>query len=139
MAKARKHIELAIRTGNKPGMLGQLFSIIANEGINILAYCSYSDRNESVVLLVVEDPMRAKKLIEVAGYDCRANSVVIVGAQDQVGAAAQLGAHLGRAGINILYSYASSSGTGQFCAVFKTMDDERAIEALEEHWLAQAA
>jgi hypothetical protein len=139
MAKARKHIELAVRVGNKPGILGDLFSTISSAGINILAYCSYSDRDEGVVLLVTEDPIRAKDVIEVAGYNCRANSVVIVGAQDQVGAAAQLGAHLGRAGINILYSYASSSGSGQFCAVFKTMDDERAIEALDEHWLAQAA
>jgi hypothetical protein len=139
MAKARKHIELAIRTGNKPGALGRLFTTISNAGINILAYCSYSDRDDGVVLLVTDDPLRTKDILEANGYECRANTVVVVGAEDQVGAAAQLGAHLGRAGVNILYSYASSSGGGNFCAVFKTMDDERAIEALEVHWLARVA
>jgi hypothetical protein len=139
MAKARKQIELAIRSDNRPGSFGRLFATISDAGINILAYCTYSDHNDSVMLLVTEDPLRTKDLLEASGYQCRANSVVVVGARDQVGAAAQLGAHLGRAGVNILYSYASTAGDGHFCAVFKTMDDDRAIQALEHHWLAKVA
>lgn len=139
MAKARKEIELAVRVANKPGALGEVLSQVAAENINVIAYCSYSDRDELVVLLVTSDPLRAKHRLESAGFKCKANAVVIVGATDQVGAAARLGACLGNAGIDILYSYASSSGGDQFFAVFKTMNDEQAIRVLEASPLARAA
>lgn len=131
MAKARKEVELAIRLGNEPGALGRVLSVVAEKLINVLAYCSYTDRDDTVVLLVTDDALLAKRTLEAAGFSCRANSVVVVGATDQVGGAALLGARLGYAGIDILYSYASSSGGNQFYAVFKTSNDLRAISVLE--------
>jgi hypothetical protein len=139
VAKARKEVELAVRVSNKPGALGEVLSVIAAQGINVLAYCSYCDRDELVVLLVTNNALLAKQALEAAGFKCKANSVVLVGAHDEVGAAARLGAHLGMAGVEILYSYASSGGSEQFFAVFKTMNDERAIEVLESSPLARAA
>jgi hypothetical protein len=65
--------------------------------------------------------------------------VVVVGATDQVGGAALLGARLGHAGIDILYSYASSSGSAEFCAVFKTTDDPRAVAVLDSTASVRAA
>ena len=55
---------------------------------------------------------------------------MLVRETDSVGAAANLGFHLSRSGIDILYSYASSSGSDEFWAVFKTTDDDRAIRVL---------
>jgi hypothetical protein len=139
MPKARKEVELAVRLGNEPGALGKVLSVVAAVNINVLAYCSYSDRNETVVLLVTDNALLAKRSLETAGYSCRANSVVVVGATDQVGGAALLGARLGYAGIDILYSYASLTGESQFCAVFKTSDDQRAIHVLDSSAAARAA
>ncbi len=64
------------------------------------------------------------------GLPCKANPVVLVREADNVGAAARLGGLLHRAGIEILYSYASSSGGNEFWAVFKTTNDEQAIQLL---------
>jgi hypothetical protein len=139
MPKARKEVELAVRLGNEPGALGRVLSVVAVEKVNVLAYCSYCDRLETVVLLVTDNALVAKRALESAGFSCRANSVVVVGASDQVGGAALLGARLGYAGIDILYSYASSAGTSQFYAVFKTSDDGRAIAVLEASAAARAA
>jgi hypothetical protein len=139
MRKARKEVELAVRVGNKTGALGQVLSAVAAQGVNVLAYCSYSDRDDAIILLVTENALATKLAIEAAGFKCKANSVVVVGAPDHVGAAAQLGAYLGRAGIDILYSYASSAGSERFFAVFKTMNDEQAIRVLEASPLARAA
>jgi hypothetical protein len=130
MSNAQKEIELAVRLGNEPGALGKVFALIAQVGVNVLAYCAYSERNEGVILLVTDNAHKAKTTLTDAGYVCRANSVVLVGATDQVGGAALLGARLGHAGIDILYSYASSSGGNQFFAVFKTNDDRRALDVL---------
>ena len=139
VAKARKEVELAVRIGNRPGALGQVLSILAEQGINVLAYCAYSEREQGVVLLVCEDPFKAKLILKADGFECKANTVVLVGAADHVGAAAQLGMQLGRASVDILYSYASSAGTGQFYAVFKTADDEKAIRVIEAKAHVRAA
>ena len=131
MAKARKEVELAIRVGNKPGALGEVLAAVAARHVNVLAYCTYSDCDELVILLVTDNAFVAKAALQGAGFSCKANSVVVVGAADEVGAAARIGTHLGMAGVEILYSYASMSGSDQFVAVFKTTNDEQAIASLE--------
>ena len=139
MAKARKEVEIAVRVGNRPAALGEALAAIAARGVNVLAYCSYSDQDDLVILLITDNALKAMDSLQAAGFSCRTNSVVLVGASDEVGAAARIGAHLGMAGVEILYSYASSSGSEQFVAVFKTTNDERAIQALEICPQARAA
>jgi hypothetical protein len=139
VAKARKEVELAVRVGNRPAALGGVLAAVANHGVNVLAYCTYSDGNDLIVLLITDNALAAKESLQMAGFSCKANSVVLVGASDEVGAAARIGMHLGMAGIEILYSYASSSGGDQFVAVFKTNNDERAIQSLEVCPQARAA
>lgn len=139
MAKAKKEVELAVRVGNRPAALGGVLAAVANHGVNVLAYCTYSDGDDLIVLLITDNALAAKEALQTAAFSCKANSVVLVGASDEVGAAARIGMHLGMAGIEILYSYASSSGGDQFVAVFKTTNDERAIQALEVCPQARAA
>lgn len=138
MARARKEIELAIRVGNEPRAMARVLDVVAQAGVNVLAYCSYSDRDQFVMLLVPDDPHPAQRALHAAGFECRANAVVLVSDTDRVGAAAQLGANLGGAGIGILYSYASAGST-EFYAVFKTVDDEAAIRLLQSRADSRAA
>ena len=138
MTKARKEVELAVRVGNRPAALGGVLAAVADHGVNVLAYCTYSDGEDLIVLLITDNALAAKVSLQAAGFSCKANSVVLVGASDEVGAAARIGMHLGMAGLEILYSYASSSGGDQFVAVFKTDNDERAIQALEVYPQARA-
>ena len=129
MAHARRERELAVHIGNQPGALAKLLALVADAGVNVLAYCTYSERHEGVVQLVTANALRAKLALEAGGFRCRMNDVVLVHAPDQVGAVAMIGARLGGAGVSILYSYASSTGT-QFHAVFKTSDDATAVRVL---------
>ena len=139
MAKARKEVELAVRVSNKPGVLGEVLAAVASRDVNVLAYCTYAERDDLVILLITDNAFMAKDELKRVGFDCKANSVVLVGASDEVGSAAVIGAHLGMAGVQILYSYASSAGSDRFVAVFKTTDDERAIQTLEICPQARAA
>jgi hypothetical protein len=139
VAKARKEVELAVRVGNEPDALGRVLGVIAARGVNVQAYCTYSELADLVILVVTDNALMAKDALQRDGLACKANSVVLVGASDEVGSAARIGAHLGMAGVEILYSYASSSGGNQFVAVFKTTDDERAIHTLEICPQARAA
>ena len=139
MAKARKEVELAVRVGNKPVAVQQVLSILKARGLNVLAHCTYTERDDLVILLVTDHALMAKDALESAGFSCKANSVVVVGAPVELGSTAIIGAHLGLAGVEILYSYTSRSGGGRSVAVFKTTDDERAIQTLEVCPQARAA
>jgi len=139
MAKARREVELAVRADNNPEALGKVLAAVAARGVNVLAYCTYAERDDLVILLVTDNALAAKDGLQRAGLTCKANSIVLVGATDEVGAAARIGRHLGTSGVQILYSYASSSASEHFVAVFKTSDDDRAIEALEICPQARAA
>ena len=139
MAKARKEVELAVRVGNKPVAVQQVLSILKARRVNVLAYCNYTERDDLVILLVTDHALLAKDALESAGFSCKANSVVVVGAPVELGSTAIMGAHLGLAGVEILYSYTSRSGGDRSIAVFKTTDDERAIQTLEVCPQARAA
>ena len=131
MAKARKEVELAVRVRNEPDALNKVLAAITSRGVRILAYCTYAESDDLVILLVTDNAFVAKDELKRIGFDCKANSVVLVGASDEVGSAALIGTHLGMAGIQILYSYASSAGSDKSVAVFKTTDDDHAIQTLE--------
>jgi hypothetical protein len=131
VAKARKEVEIAVRVGNKPAAVQEVLSTLAARGLNVLAYCTYTERDDLVILLVTDNALNAKDALQSAGLSCKANSVVLVGAAHELGSAAIIGVHLGLSGVEILYSYASWLGGNESIAVFKTTDDERAIQALE--------
>jgi hypothetical protein len=139
VAKARKEIELAVRVGNKPLAVQEVLSILRACRLNVLAYCTYTERDDLVILLVTDNALMAKDALQTAGLSCKANSVVVVGAPHELGSTAMMGAHLGLSGVEILYSYASWLGGDQSIAVFKTTDDERAIQTLEVCPQARAA
>jgi hypothetical protein len=137
--KARKEVEISVRVENKPAAAQEVLLTLASRGLDVLAYCTYTENSDLVVLLVTNDALRAKDALRSVGLSCKANSVVVVGAPHELGAAAVIGAHLGSSGVEILYSYASWLGGNQSIAVFKTTDDERAIKALEICPQARAA
>jgi len=139
VAKARKEVELAVRVGNKPLAIQEVLSILTARGLNVLAYCTYTERDDLVLLLVTDDALMAKDALQTAGLSCKANSVVVVGAPHELGSTAIMGARLGLSGVDILYSYTSWLGGNQSIAVFKTTDDERAIQTLEVCPQARAA
>jgi hypothetical protein len=139
VAKARKEVEIAVRVGNRPTAAPEVLSTLAARGLNVLAHCTYTERDDLVILLVTDNALLAKDALQNAGFSCKANSVVLVDASHELGSAAIIGAHLGLSGVEILYSYASWLGGDQSIAVFKTTDDERAIQALEICPQARAA
>ena len=129
-ASVLRETELAIPIEDIPGAEESVLSTVTEQGTSVRALCSYNDCDQTVMLLVAQDPPRAKQALEDAGFDCWANPVVVVGLENRIGAIDQLGLHLRDAGINILRSYASYAKHEGAFAVFKTQDDERAIEVL---------
>ena len=100
-------------------------------GTEVMAACSYWSHGGTVIMLVTEDALRTTRALEMAGFKCRTNSIVLVETPDKPGLAALLGAKLTAAGINVLYSYSFRSERNQSYVVFKATDDDRAVYMLE--------
>ena len=130
MASVLKETELAIRTDNAPGAEGRIMTVLLERSVQVRALCSYAEGEKLMVLVVADDPKKAKQALARAGFECKVNAVILVGLANRVGAMARLGGHLKSAGIEILYSYASYMDDAEMVAVFKTHDDTRALAVL---------
>lgn len=131
MASVLKEVELAVPVKDTPGAERVVLSALLEQGVEVRALCAYNDGAKTIVLLVTEDALRAKQALAKAGFECKANPVIVVGLENRIGAVAELGAHLYEAGIEILRSYSSYTEGSEMVAVFKTHDDARAIEVLQ--------
>jgi hypothetical protein len=129
--RARMGIELAIPTGNNPGVLAQVLHAVAGRKVNILAYCTSFDQDGFTLLLVTDDALAAKAALATAGLRCTAHSVVLVRAEDRAGTTpAILLNHLCKAGIDIWYVYVAALKPAELFTIFKTVDDRRALHVL---------
>lgn len=125
-----KDSELHVITPNETGILGRVLGTLANAGINLKAMCAYAEEEKGHFLLITSDNDKAMTALESLGYEVSTNEVVTVQIGDRIGAGAEIGALLGNAIIDIEYCYGTSSGAGQALLVFKTSDNEKAIDTL---------
>jgi hypothetical protein len=128
--KAEKVQEVTVRTPNEVGTMGKVFSLIAKAGVNVKAFIAYVESNQGVFKLITSDNAKVAGVLEGAGYAAEMSDVVAVTCTDAIGTGADMGTKLGSAGINIDYTYASGTGTGDAVAVFSVDNVDKAVKAL---------
>lgn len=132
MPVIRREIELAVRIGHEPTEMSAIGIIAWQPDVEVLATRSYCDRDGVVLLLVTTNPRKASLVLESAGFRCTSNPVLLAGPLQRCAVATMVGAELAVLGIDVLYSYASHTEDGRKCLVFKTSEDERAMQVLED-------
>lgn len=130
MHEVKIETELQVITPNEPGITGRVLGTLANAGVNLRALCAYSEENEGYFLLLTSDNKKAKKSLETLKYKVNTNPVVTLLTSDRIGAAAEIGVLLGNAVIDIEYCYGSSAGVGEVLLIFRTSDNNKAVETL---------
>ena len=131
---ARKMTELTVRVESEVGELAKILGLSSQAGANVLAFCGYEHGGGdtgATVMLVVDKPDKAQDLLKREGYSVTANPVVAVGGAAGRGMGAKVAERIAKGGINILYSYASSTGTGQSIAIFRVLKPDQALKALK--------
>ncbi len=132
-------VELAIPAGANPGMLVQILRLMAERNVNIWAYCTAFDAGCFTIFLVAEDHSAARTALLTAGIASTAHSVVQVHAKDHAGAPAALLNELREAGIDICHVYVAAMQPSNLYAIFRTVDDQRALRVLAATDLVQTA
>ena len=123
--------QISIFLENKPGQLSTICRALAEADINI-ATLSLADTSDfGIVRMIVDDPMKAQKILSGRGHVVNLRDVVGVFVPDRPGGMAEVMQALDGAGVNIEYSYAFAFHRGEKAVlVFRFSDGERAAATL---------
>lgn len=125
--------QLAVLLDNRPGALARLAEILADAGLNIIAFTTHDTVDHNVVRLVLDDPARAIELFKDRGLQPIVNEVVLAPGENKPGSLAEMSRRLAAAKVNIEYAYcATSPGAPAGLLVIRASDCKRALKALNQ-------
>jgi hypothetical protein len=105
--------EFTVRIANRPGQLAELVQCLAEAGLNIEALTTYANGNDSVVRLMVDDKVTARRVLTEIGVPFEEQKVLATVIPNEPGALASMTRRLADAGVNIEAMYLlHSSGEG---------------------------
>jgi hypothetical protein len=131
LTSVNEETELTVTTPDEPGIYGRVLGTLANAGINVKAIYVYTEADRGHFHLITSDAKKAEKALRTLGYKVKTKKILTVLVTDRIGAGAEIGALLGNAIIEILYSYGSTAGEGKTLLVFHTSNNRKAIDTLK--------
>jgi hypothetical protein len=125
---------------DRPGTLGKICRALADRGVNILAFQSFSaGAGESQVRLVADNPTITKSVLESQGLVFTETDVVQVKLPHRPGEIARVASRLGEANLNINYAYCGlEPGTNIPLVFFGVAEVDQAATILEQAAAAAA-
>ncbi len=123
--------QLSVFIENEEGRLGKVLDILKQEDINIISL-SLADSSEFGLLrMIVSDAEKGKSALRTNGFSTMLTPVLAVKLTHQVGALQNVLAEICKENINIEYTYALATGTGDASIVIKTEDLEKTAQVLK--------
>ncbi len=124
---AERITEIYVILENKPSMLGDLCSFLAENEINIDAIGVFHDTAK----LYVQNLNKAVKLLGKLNYIIELRDVIKVDLENRPGSLAEVTSKLGDEGINIEYCYGTLSRKGNGVSLIMDVTDiDRALKIL---------
>jgi hypothetical protein len=127
--------QLSLFLENKPAQIKIPCRVLAQAGINILFLTLVETQQFGILRLIVKDWRNAQKVLEAAGCIVNVTEVLAVDVADRPGGLADLLGLLDKAGLDIEYMYAFTSGARgkQAALIFRFADPDAAIRVLNKH------
>jgi hypothetical protein len=132
--------EFTLRLEDRPGTLGKICQAFADQNVNILAFQSFpGEKGKSSVRLVLDDPAKAKSILDSQRTDCTETEVVQVMLANRPGELGRAASRLGEAGININYGYCGAEpGTNGTFLIFGVTEAGKAAKIFDQGAAASA-
>ena len=124
--------QVSIFVENKEGKIADVLKILAKENINISALSLADTTNFVILRLIVDDPKKAKNILQMEDMIVKINEILAVGINDQPGGLAKVLDILAKGKVAIEYMYAFTGHNKEYATVvFKTNDLEKAYDCLK--------
>jgi hypothetical protein len=125
--------ELAIRTEDRPGILGKVCRSLGDRGVNILAFQSAAVEGKALIRMVVDNVKTAEAVLQSERLEYTENPVAQLQLTHRPGELARVTAQLGEANININYAYNGvEPATNGVMLIFGVSDVGRATAILDK-------
>jgi hypothetical protein len=129
----RKVGYFALDVPNRPGEGARLLKVLADEGVNLLAFSGFPSGRKAQLDFIPEDTAVFKKAVKVAKIKTRPQKFgFLIQGNDRKGVVAQLLKTLADKKINVTSIDAASAGAGRYAAILwvKPKDVNKAAKAL---------
>ncbi len=121
--------QLTVFLENKPGELASFTKILSDKNVNIKSVILVDSTEFGLVRAIVDNPQKAKAVLESAGLSVRFANVIAVKIKDEVGTFNRIVSTLSQNNVNILYTYSFyESDSGIF--IFSVDELQKGIDAL---------
>lgn len=124
--------QLSVFIENREGRLQEVLNELKKVNINIVSMSLADTSDYGLLRLLVDKPEVGKKALQDNGFSAMLTDVLAIRLCHRVGQLQELLEVICKAGINIEYMYALSTGTDDASVVIKTSDLEKAAELLKE-------
>lgn len=122
--------ELKVRVEDRPGMLGEIASVLGEKKINVRAVNGWVEDGKGVIRLVVDKVAGAKKALAAHGWEAEEQDLLEVEMTDKPGALGAITKKLGDAGVNITHTFGSTGGGRKGTLFIAVSDVSAAMKAL---------
>ena len=125
--------ELSVRMDNRPGSLGRVCQVLADCGLNIMAFQSIPSEKTILVCIVADDPTAAQSVFDQNGIIYTEAEVVQYKLSNRPGELARAASRLAEVNININYAYCGvEPSTNSPLVIFGTSEVSRAATILDQ-------
>jgi len=128
--KGTKATELQVSLEDKAGALGEVTSLLKQEGVNIRAVAGWVQEGKALIRILASDTQKAKEVLS-SRFEAEEKEVVIVDMPNETGQLDSLSSSLKDAGVNMTYIYGTTSEAGRPATlVFSSDNNDKAVEAI---------
>lgn len=124
---SRKMQELSILCEDRPGTLSRLATLLGHAKVNILATSCTTSGVQGAVRVIVDDVLRAKKILDREHISYTEHGVLYVELPNLPGALAKFSGKLAAQSINVTTAYGSATkGSKKAIIIFRVSDLDKA-------------
>lgn len=124
--------QLSVFIENREGRLEEVLEALKEKQVNIISLSLADTSDYGMLRMIVSNPEVGKAALKENGFSAMLTDVLAVKLSHRVGYLQELLGVICKAGINIEYMYALSTGTDDASIVLKASDLAKAEEVLKE-------
>jgi hypothetical protein len=133
MTEVRVATQFSVFLVNKPGILAQVTSALADAKVNIIAMTLVDSQEHGVLRFVADGNEHARSVLKKLNLPTTETDVLAMELSNHPGALADVAGLLGKSHININYAYVTSGAPGgHTTGIFKVADLNKAKRLLGE-------
>jgi hypothetical protein len=122
--------ELKIRVPSRPGMLGEIATVLGEKLVNVRAVNAWVEGNEGVVRLVVDRTAAAKRVLAKRGWAVEEQEILELELPDKPGALGRAATAIGKAGVDITHVFVGTAPARKATLFMGVTDLKTALKAV---------